>query len=76
MAADDRRTVSGQVDIKADSGARVALDLARQIANLEGKSDSKDREYWLRLFYQCNMALQGNNTTIEHVLRAGPKAGQ
>lgn len=50
----DRTSISGPVTVEADGPARVAYDLATRIANHEPADKQKDRDYWLRLFAQCN----------------------
>jgi hypothetical protein len=51
--------VTGPVEIKPDSEARVALDLAKIIAKNDETEET--REYWLTLYYQCRMATTGKD---------------
>ncbi len=66
MADQDRR-ISGPVTVVDHSVERVALDLAYQIAQDEGSSAKKDRQYWLTLYRQCYKATRGN--TLESILK-------
>jgi hypothetical protein len=52
-------SVSGPIDVSADSPQRVAYDLMTLIASYENKSAQKDRRYWLTLFYQCVAVSRG-----------------
>lgn len=42
-----------KIDLHDNSPYRVALELATQIANSEGKSGTADRAYWLKLYLDC-----------------------
>ena len=42
-----------KIDLEENSPYRVALELARAIANGEGKSTGSDRKYWLELYQKC-----------------------
>ncbi len=48
-------------EIKLDSGHRVALDLAYQIADHEDV-ELKNREYWLRLYQNCRRVVISGST--------------
>ncbi len=63
--ADQKTTITSPIEIKPDSEARVALDLAKIIAeNDSNRGEESEREYWLTLYYQCRMA-----TTSKHNLK-------
>ena len=51
--------------LEIDSEHRVALDLAFHIAKQEDVAP-KDREYWLRLYSNCSMVVNG--ATVERAL--------
>jgi hypothetical protein len=59
--ADQSTSITSPVEIKTDSEASVALDLARIIATGENHSrdEESEREYWLTLYYQCWKATKG-----------------
>jgi hypothetical protein len=59
--ADQSTSITSPVEIKTDSEASVALDLARIIATGENHSRDKEseREYWLTLYYQYRKATKG-----------------
>jgi len=65
----DSVSVSGPVEVKSDSNARVAYDLMSHVANWEGApdSDKHSRKYWLTLYWQCYQAASGRN--LSTVLR-------
>lgn len=44
---------------KSDSPARVALELAREIANSEPVSLKRDRAYWFTLFHASWLVVHG-----------------
>lgn len=67
--ADSSISVSGPVAVKTDSNARVALELMEHIAAWENKQniDKANREYWLKLYWQCFQAASGSR--LSHVLQ-------
>ena len=66
MADQDIR-VRGPVQVADSSKERVAYDLMEKIGALEGAEERKTREYWLKLYSQCLMAVGGY--PLEEVLR-------
>jgi len=68
--ADSSVSVSGPVAIKSDSNARVAYELMTLISNREkpSEADTKTREYWLKLYWQCYQATDGSS--LSHVLQS------
>lgn len=65
----DSISVSGPVAVKTDSNARVALELMTHISSWENTTDAqkKDRDYWLKLYWQCYQAASGS--ALSHVLQ-------
>ncbi|MCH7389530.1 hypothetical protein [Acinetobacter dispersus] len=65
----DKAVLSGPVEIKDSSEARVAYDLMLLIANKEVgftmaqnkdvSEEQKTRDYWLKLYSQCHRAARG-----------------
>lgn len=66
----DSVSVSGPVEVKTDSNARVAFDLMSYISGWEQPSDTdkQGREYWLTLYWQCYQAASGHSlsTVLRH----------
>ena len=69
--ADSSVSVSGPVAIKSDSNARVAYELMLHISGWETVSDSdkRNRDYWLKLYWQCYQASSG--ASLGHTLQQG-----
>lgn len=44
-------------NIEMDSKERVAFDLMHKIAISDNETDSKDREYWFKLYSNCYHAV-------------------
>ncbi|MEW6206664.1 MAG: hypothetical protein AB1516_15230 [Pseudomonadota bacterium] len=66
--ANENVSVSGPVEIKTDSKARVALDLMKHIDQYsELKTEQKTKDYWLKLFRQCYKAANGQS--LESILK-------
>jgi hypothetical protein len=65
----EKTELTGPVSITPDSEARVALELAKMIADRENSVGTKDREYWLTLYYQCRMAT-ANKEKLNAILEA------
>lgn len=71
----DKTSLSGPVEIKDNSEARVAYDLMLLIANKEVgftmspnknvSEEQKLRDYWLKLYSQCHKAARGLKYTIQ-----------
>jgi hypothetical protein len=61
--ADSSVSVSGPVQVKSDSNARVAYDLMSHISGWEDapRDERKKREYWLTLYWQCYQAASGRS---------------
>lgn len=59
--ASDQRTVTGKVHVASDSEAAVALDLARIVAATHDKSQSRDEEFWIRVYRRCYAATHGHS---------------
>jgi hypothetical protein len=60
--------VTGPLEIKSDTEASVAYDLAKFIAAKEQADEGQkaSREYWLTLYLQCRRATAG--LALKHVL--------
>ncbi len=60
--------VTGPVDIKSESEARVAFDLMVFIANRETTTEEqkRSRDHWLTLYLQCRRATR--EASLQHVL--------
>lgn len=56
-------SVSGPVHVEGDSKYRAALELMRTIASVE-KSKTKDRAYFLLLYYECLRVANSHPPTI------------
>ncbi|WP_457325984.1 hypothetical protein [Roseateles sp. P5_E11] len=67
----DSRTVSGTVTTENDGPSRVAFDLMNRIARAEDGAE-KDREYFLRLYAQCNI-LTNHPTWLDDALKLNTK---
>lgn len=66
--ANETVSVSGPIEIKHDSTARVAFDLMRQIDQHNAPQPSqKPKEYWLKLYRQCWKA--ANGVSLESTLK-------
>lgn len=66
--ANENVSVSGPVEIKTDSKARVALDLMKHIDRYsELKTEQKTKDYWLKLYRLCYKAANGQS--IESILK-------
>lgn len=59
MSSDMR--ITGPVDIRSETEARVAFDLMCYIAERETLTEAQraDRAHWLRLYLQCRRATGG-----------------
>lgn len=57
----DNVSVSGPVEIQSDSHSRVAFELMKHISSWENAQDAEKhtRDYWLKLYVQCNGATRG-----------------
>lgn len=65
--ADSSVNVSNPVRIESDNKARVAFDLMEKIARFENRNDTGDRDYWLKLYVQCNAAV--HDYSIDSILK-------
>ncbi len=60
--------ISSPVEVVSDSKSRVALELMKHIDNFGSLDrDSKNKEYWLKLYRQCYKATHG--LTLEDTLK-------
>jgi hypothetical protein len=61
--------VSGPVEIKSASKEQAALALLEKIINYDNRFDveSKERKYWLTLYFQCLKATSGCD--LENILK-------
>jgi hypothetical protein len=67
--------ITDPIDISyTDSEARVALELAQIIAQEEPSVNQKNREYWLKLYYQCRQATS-SKWSLEDILKAESHTG-
>jgi hypothetical protein len=65
----DTISIEGPVQIKDASSAAVALELMKFIGDDGTKKDAMTaREYWLKLYYQCQMATSGRYS-LDQVLK-------
>ena len=65
--ADDRRIISGNVQVTPPSAEMAAFELMKHLAQWENLTEGqKDRKYWLTLYRQCYKATSGQ--LLKHIL--------
>lgn len=66
--ASESVNVTGPVRVQSECKQRVAYDLMNHISHYEKmESSSRDRSYWLKLYRQCQLAVDG--CSIETILK-------